>query len=725
MPTKVKIVLLFFLFTSSAFAQPMDYTYPNLWDFDGSTISPIEDAALSLSSDLTIGTGATLFIDSYSFPTGPPADDQILKYDLATTTLGWEADAGGAGTSQWTDTGSVLHPNEETVDNVAIGGTDSTAPIYLEVTGEAQFASDLTVGGSTFFSGLGYNWPDTKGSTDQVLALDSNGNFKFSTAGAGSGDVVGPAGATDHAVARFDTATGKLLQDTSGVTIDDSDNITIGGSASIADDLTVGSTLYAMSGQDRVGIGTTAPSDTLQVAGNTVIGDGSDTDFTLTFDANTSDGKFTWDEDNVNLISDGDFIVQEEGDARTHATGDTDPHIIAFSADAGVAADYVEMYHDQTTAIIQSGSGDIVFKPDITVSDDTPHWMLWDSDTTEGYEWHLETGAGGAPWNNFTLWRMDGTLASPVVNPNTPLFRFDNSNDAHFDTGDVTIGKGNLYRDGGADEAQLTIKSAPTQTANILLIEDDNGVDRIKIPANYTQQWFLSSAVGGDIVGAIHYSTPTGVPGISMYTGAAGDENRFDIVNTGGAFYVGFNADGTDYGLQLNTDGTSYIDKSAGNNFSIFENPTSGENPGFYQRGYITNGAAKQWIGWKVSDATDNFELARQSANIGAFDIQMPLITDNVTVNGTVNFAADAQGDDDYEIDIPSLTALTTGLTVTFTANTANTDGATLEITSIGDLDTILKKNDTALATNDIEAGQVVTCVFDGTNWQMTSQIAN
>jgi len=29
----------------------------------------------------------------------------------------------------------------------------------------------------------------------------------------GSGDVVGPAGATDHAVARFDTATGKLIQD--------------------------------------------------------------------------------------------------------------------------------------------------------------------------------------------------------------------------------------------------------------------------------------------------------------------------------------------------------------------------------------------------------------------------------------------------------------------------------------------------------------------------------
>ena len=93
-------------------------------------------------------------------------------------------------------------------------------------------------------------------------------------------------------------------------------------------------------------------------------------------------------------------------------------------------------------------------------------------------------------------------------------------------------------------------------------------------------------------------------------------------------------------------------------------------------------------------------------------------------VSNTYNFAADAQADDDYEIDIPDLTALTTGLMVTFTANTANTDGATLEITSIGDLDAILKLHDQALVTGDIEAGQVIVCVFDGTNWQMISQLA-
>ena len=44
----------------------------------------------------------------------------------------------------------------------------------------------------------------------------------------GSGDVVGPAGATDEAVARYDGATGKLIQD-SAVTIDDSGNIATAG----------------------------------------------------------------------------------------------------------------------------------------------------------------------------------------------------------------------------------------------------------------------------------------------------------------------------------------------------------------------------------------------------------------------------------------------------------------------------------------------------------------
>lgn len=56
------------------------------------------------------------------------------------------------------------------------------------------------------------------------------------------GDVSGPGSSTDEAIARFDGATGKLLQD-SGVTIDDSDNLTTPGNVfldSVGGQLTVG-----------------------------------------------------------------------------------------------------------------------------------------------------------------------------------------------------------------------------------------------------------------------------------------------------------------------------------------------------------------------------------------------------------------------------------------------------------------------------------------------------
>ena len=65
-----------------------------------------------------------------------------------------------------------------------------------------------------------------------TVTTGSNGQITIAGSGGGSGDVVGPAAATDNAIARFDTATGKLLQDTSGVTIDDSFNVVSSGSFS-------------------------------------------------------------------------------------------------------------------------------------------------------------------------------------------------------------------------------------------------------------------------------------------------------------------------------------------------------------------------------------------------------------------------------------------------------------------------------------------------------------
>lgn len=51
------------------------------------------------------------------------------------------------------------------------------------------------------------------------------------TANGSGGDVVGPAGATDEGIARYDGATGKLLQD-STAEIDDAGNLTVDGDIS-------------------------------------------------------------------------------------------------------------------------------------------------------------------------------------------------------------------------------------------------------------------------------------------------------------------------------------------------------------------------------------------------------------------------------------------------------------------------------------------------------------
>ena len=63
--------------------------------------------------------------------------------------------------------------------------------------------------------------------TKKLHSLDDAGvDTEYGTGGGGggSGDVVGPASATDNAVARYDTVTGKLIQD-SAVIIDDSGNM--------------------------------------------------------------------------------------------------------------------------------------------------------------------------------------------------------------------------------------------------------------------------------------------------------------------------------------------------------------------------------------------------------------------------------------------------------------------------------------------------------------------
>lgn len=87
-------------------------------------------------------------------------------------------------------------------------------PKRSSVSGKVPATTDLDVGE------IAVNLTDRK-----IYTKDAGGTVVQLGGGAGSGDVVGPNSSTDNAIARFDLATGKLIQNSSA-TIDDSGNLT-------------------------------------------------------------------------------------------------------------------------------------------------------------------------------------------------------------------------------------------------------------------------------------------------------------------------------------------------------------------------------------------------------------------------------------------------------------------------------------------------------------------
>lgn len=102
--------------------------------------------------------------------------------------------------------------------------------------------------------------------------------------------------------------------------------------------------------------------------------------------------------------------------------------------------------------------------------------------------------------------------------------------------------------------------------------------------------------------------------------------------------------------------------------------------------------------------------------------------TTKTDVLQAATFAADAGANDTYTATYsPAITAYVTGVHYRFKANTANTGAATININGVG-AKTIVKVAGgitTALADNDIRAGQWVDLVYDGTNMQMQSLLGN
>jgi hypothetical protein len=110
----------------------------------------------------------------------------------------------------------------------SIGSANLLTARFLGATSGYVGIQAATNAGSTT-----YTLPSADGTSGQVLSTNGTGTLSWTTAGGGggTGDVVGPASATDNAIARFDLTTGKLIQNSS-VIVDDSGSIT--GVASLA-----------------------------------------------------------------------------------------------------------------------------------------------------------------------------------------------------------------------------------------------------------------------------------------------------------------------------------------------------------------------------------------------------------------------------------------------------------------------------------------------------------
>ena len=103
--------------------------------------------------------------------------------------------------------------------------------------------------------------------------------------------------------------------------------------------------------------------------------------------------------------------------------------------------------------------------------------------------------------------------------------------------------------------------------------------------------------------------------------------------------------------------------------------------------------------------------------------------TDVATVNqiqsnGPAFQATDTGTANAYVIALtPAITAYAAGQEITFKAGAASTTASTLNVNTLG-AKALKKLHDQDIASGDIESGSIVTAVYDGTNFQVTSQLA-